>query len=310
MTTGPASVRLYDRIVSGRYPLAPLESTFTDAGAWAAAEQWTMREIQQCERIVADQIDEFVTANFTDPVAGTQTVDSYLLPNLIPPFPQLWIEWRVSDPYMRAKGFRLAGALVLCTTDKGAGMHGFEIRCFLDYERQHIFQITTAVMVASHIDTGDMSYMACVPDPQIYGLQREIAPGRSMASVLALSALTTVSFVNCRNVAMPWVQPPEKFARAYGRRTGKKLAPYRVIDIVPMSRFLSKQFGDERDPKRRAEMAFQTVRGHMKRYSDGAGLFGRHKGTFFFSAHDRGSADRKTRQGGYRIKFTGREKPK
>jgi hypothetical protein len=125
-------------------------------------------------------------------------------------------------------------------------------------------------------------------------------PGRTvLLDRQCLPFLLAVSFMNCRNVRLDWVHPPAALAKAFRRRNrGANLSPYRIIDILPMTRLLStlKSSDAEGDA-----MRFQTVRGHFKRYSQN-GLFGKHKGTFFFPSHERGSADRETRHGHYRIR--------
>lgn len=116
-------------------------------------------------------------------------------------------------------------------------------------------------------------------------------------------ALLTLSFMNCGNVVVEWLSPPLKLAKRHAGRTGRQPVKYAVIQIKAMTRLIPVPEPGEgaEDGKRRVSQEFRLIRGHFKRYEHGKGLFGQHKGTFFFSAHTSGTADRKSRQGGYRM---------
>ena len=302
MDTVP-SIRLYDRIVSRNVPLAPLGASFVASENWRSIEAGTRAKLAAIEgqRIVADKIDEFVTATFLDSATGNLLFDSHQMPNLIPPFETFWVEWAISDPFMRQRGLTMAGSLVQSVSSSELQLFGFELRFFLYAERAaYVFRMAHIALVSSTMTDGAMSKLAIVTDPEITGLQADVSLENSMVAAILPSALLTVSFMNCGNAQVSWVRPPEQLAKAFSRRNkGYKPSPFRTIDIVPVTRLMAE--------KRQAgegtrSTVFHTIRGHFKRYAD-KGLFGKHKGTFFFPSHQAGSKSENQRPGGYRIKL-------
>lgn len=297
-------IRLYDRIMAGRYQLAPFDlrnRAALDHNEWAGFSQAFGDLLVSAERIVADNIEEFCA----DAWPGHERMRADLLaeqiPNIIPPFPQFWVEWRNSQDYMRRKGWVAGG---VAATGEHLETGGWRIR-WIPVGAQD--QSPAGVLIAPFgwaetvtDENGSYLYTDCHVGGR-FVTERDRAEDEKWIGAHMYTFLTAISFMNCRNVELPWVQPSGKLARAFGRRNkGAKLAPYRTIDIIPMTRLIAEKAKAE--GRGRGEVAFQTVRGHFKRYS-GSGLFGKLKGTFFFGAHDRGTGERKTRQGGYRIKL-------
>jgi hypothetical protein len=116
--------------------------------------------------------------------------------------------------------------------------------------------------------------------------ERQLAIG-SLGS-LAFPAFLATSFLHCRNVSTQQHVPPPKLSKAFNRRHGRPLVQFKTLTIEPMKEVLRKQGRVEENglPK-----ALHLCRGHFKDYRNSAGLFGKHKGLFWWDLHARGDLE-------------------
>ena len=99
------------------------------------------------------------------------------------------------------------------------------------------------------------------------------------------SALLTLSFMNCRNVAVRDNVPPAPTARKARHLKGRAEVTYKTLEIRPMREVLRREGRSETEGLRRA---LHICRGHFADYT-GRGLFGKHFGRFWIPPHVRGS---------------------
>lgn len=100
-----------------------------------------------------------------------------------------------------------------------------------------------------------------------------------------------LSFMHCKNASLAEQPVPEKLERARRRRGDPlPLLRHHVLEIEPMKRLLR---GEGRADEVGLQQALHICRGHFKDYRQ-SGLFGRHKGLFWWDQHVRGSAERGT----------------
>jgi hypothetical protein len=99
-------------------------------------------------------------------------------------------------------------------------------------------------------------------------------------------AVLATSIMHCKNVAARRVSVPPKLAAANAKR-GRPRYSYSVLDIGPLKRVLSEDGGMSRGNS--FEKALHVCRGHFKDYRDGGGLFGRHRGIFWWEQAMRGN---------------------
>ncbi|MCC6362989.1 MAG: hypothetical protein IT165_05660 [Bryobacterales bacterium] len=105
---------------------------------------------------------------------------------------------------------------------------------------------------------------------------------------LALPALLATSFLHCRNVSTQQNVPPPKLSKAFNRRQGRPLVQFKTLAIEPMKEVLRKQGRVEQNG---LSKALHLCRGHFKDYRNSAGLFGKHKGLFWWDLHARGELE-------------------
>lgn len=107
----------------------------------------------------------------------------------------------------------------------------------------------------------------------------------SMAQAYLVAPLLAISFMHCKNVTMT------EHAGEPSRRRHKKTKPgrlsYHTLQIEPMKKVLR---AEGRSDEVGLRQALHICRGHFKDYRE-SGLFGRHKGIFWWDAQVRGSAD-------------------
>ena len=118
---------------------------------------------------------------------------------------------------------------------------------------------------------------------------------------LALPAYLATSFLHCRNVITEDKSPPPKLSKAHNRRHGEPLVRFKTLIIEPMKQVLRKQGQIEHQG---LSYALHLCRGHFKDYRNSAGLFGRHKGLFWWDLHTRGSLDQGAVVKDYEIKLS------
>jgi len=107
-----------------------------------------------------------------------------------------------------------------------------------------------------------------------------------------------ISLMHCKNVELVAQPQAPKLARAYRRRHKEPLLTYHVLDIEPMKQVLRDEGDAERSGLRHA---LHICRGHFKDYRE-RGLFGKHKGLFWWDSHVRGSGEVGTAIKDYRVR--------
>lgn len=105
-------------------------------------------------------------------------------------------------------------------------------------------------------------------------------------------------FMHCKNVTLD-APAVSRQVRRQSERRGTPLLDFRVINIEPMKRVLREEGGlGEAGPGR----ALHICRGHFKDYRDGPGLFGKHKGVYWWEGQLRSSLRRGPGDADYRVK--------
>jgi hypothetical protein len=123
---------------------------------------------------------------------------------------------------------------------------------------------------------------------------------RGVTMNLGFPAAFGLSLLNCKNVDMRAVHPPEKLAKRAQRKRGRPLAIYYVLDINPMRRILDTE--GEAQTKGLGH-AMHICRGHFKTYTEEAPLFGKRTGTYWWESQVRGKAEHGVVEKDYRIRL-------
>lgn len=101
------------------------------------------------------------------------------------------------------------------------------------------------------------------------------------------SAVTAFALMNCRNIRQEPSISHQKLDVARRRRGRLPLYRYHVLKLMPQRRTAFDRRGGDGDP-----LARHWVRGHFKTFTPERPLFGRETGTYWWSPHLAGTADR------------------
>jgi hypothetical protein len=107
------------------------------------------------------------------------------------------------------------------------------------------------------------------------------------------------SLLHCKNVTAKREPVASKLAKAATSR-GRPRFTYSVLDIKPMTQVLETEGGVGRGVG--LKQALHICRGHFKDYRDGQGLFGKHKGLYWWEQNLRGSIEQGVHDKDYRVK--------
>jgi hypothetical protein len=108
-----------------------------------------------------------------------------------------------------------------------------------------------------------------------------------------------ISLMHCKNVTATRESIAPKLAKAAQARRRPRFS-YSVLDIKPMTRVLEVEGGIDSGVGLR--QALHICRGHFKDCRDGRGLFGKHKGLYWWEQNLRGSIEQGVHDKDYRVK--------
>lgn len=111
---------------------------------------------------------------------------------------------------------------------------------------------------------------------------------RDLSCFVLDPCLLAISLMHCKNVTLEPHEPPPAVDKAHQRRQGRPLVRYHTLMIEPMKRVLRSEGQME---KTGLKNALHICRAHFKDFREGGGLFGRHKGLYFWASQVRGSLE-------------------
>jgi len=109
-----------------------------------------------------------------------------------------------------------------------------------------------------------------------------------MAEPLHHCALLTLSLLNCKNVTVKENEPSAIASKKWRKAHGEPLAKFKTLNIEPMRKILVREGGQS---EQGLKMAMHICRGHFRDYRE-HGVFGKHKGIYWWDSFVRGSVDR------------------
>lgn len=98
--------------------------------------------------------------------------------------------------------------------------------------------------------------------------------------------LLSLSFLHCKNVTQVVTDPIPKLNRARVKEGKPPFVRFHTLEIEPMKKVLRHQ---GREHEQDLAKALHICRGHFADYRNGAGLFGKHKGVYWWDSQVKGS---------------------
>jgi hypothetical protein len=140
-----------------------------------------------------------------------------------------------------------------------------------------------------HIDeTGQIATSAATGKPLFFA--QPFHERQSTALLDSTSFLHPVllglSFLHCKNVDV--IEAGGEKRTRTGKRKRHSIIRHHTLNIVPMQRVLAKEGRSETEG---LSSALHICRGHFKDFSRGAGLFGKHRGLYWWESQVRGKAE-------------------
>jgi hypothetical protein len=111
--------------------------------------------------------------------------------------------------------------------------------------------------------------------------------------------LLATSILHCKNVTAQRVAVPEALKRAAAKR-GRPIYSHSILNISPARKILKSE--GELSKGASLSKALHVCRGHFKDYRDGAGLFGKAKGIYWWEQALRGNVSAGVHVKNYRVK--------
>jgi hypothetical protein len=303
--------RLYDRISAeecrpwsfkdwpNREPNGPDEILPDGAHLPVALESFDLTKLDEAFVLVGDDVVRYLEHHLDE----LRTFD--IITNVAPPLPKMFIEFATTPRYKERNGLYSWGVSVESVDFEERGWEvegsrwGIELQVIFEPRKGYICGPISRSFVFAAPDgtlerespegraSGTHRWVRC--DPQWFvtdGPDKFTQEMESGLWELIVPALFTISLLHSRNVTAEPVEPPPTLSRSYRRRTGKPLSRYHVLKIEPMRKVLettgsasSKGLGH----------AVHMCRGHFKRYTDEAPLFGRYTGQWWWSSQKRGN---------------------
>ncbi len=211
-------------------------------------------------------------------------------PNVAPPFPCFWMEYRVprwissGEPPQRVPmefgGWRFG--FYWLAVDRPEASGGWELHSLIFTEDKEsglaigpMFSVRARTdakgqlleLAGQSIATGD-------PDPP----KEETESFHNDMMVLHYPAILAVCFMHCANVKLTDHKPKESHERRYQTLYGRAPIVYKTLDITPMRSVIRSEGGDKCGPRQ----ALHIMRGHFKHFEERP-LFGKHKGMWWSS---------------------------
>lgn len=319
--------RLYDRLlVEGcrpwsfrdwpvRPPDGPDEHLPDDARFPVAREAFDLAKLDGAFVLAADEVVRYLD-QFHESVRSFD-----IITNVAPPFPKMFIEFSALGVYKERHGLHSWGVALEAVDfaerewDVEGSRWGIELQVLFEPRKGYICGPVARSFVFAAPDgslerqspegkaSGTHKWVEC--DPQWFvddGADRFTSEMERGLWELIVPSLFAISLLHSRNVtARPAELPPSR-NRSRRRRSGAPLARYHVLDIDPMR----KVFESEGSASAKGlESAVHMCRGHFKRYTDDAPLFGRYTGQWWWSAQRRGNPTAGTVEKDYRLQMPG-----
>jgi len=214
-------------------------------------------------------------------------INKYDVPRIRPPYGAVWFEWAtlgLNDIEMQSYD-PTTGVYVEKATRKSLKTEG---HLLVQIEESNgllsLCMFTYNESIEGEIFPGHLPLVQCdklgnlVPIANTY-------QGAYIPNSISAVVLMSLGFLNCKNVTILSNQPPYKLQAARTKKGKRPLVTYHILEIKPMAKILRDEGHSETDGLKRA---LHICRGHFKDYA-ARGLFGRHKGMYWWDAQVRGN---------------------
>lgn len=217
-------------------------------------------------------------------------------PNVAPPFPCFWMEYRVPRTITSGKPSKqvrmeLAGQRVgfyWLGLDRANSDDGWSLTSLMFVEDEGW---AVGPVFSARVDTDaqgraiDLLYQNFIPDDaSVSEEERDFVRVNMMT--LHYPAALAICFMHCSNVEVVERHAKETHRLRHQRLYGRPPLISKTLNITPMRRIITSKGGADCS----LEQALHIMRGHFKRFEEKP-LFGKHRGMWWWSSQVRGSLE-------------------
>lgn len=235
-------------------------------------------------------VDEAIDAWIKGPEYIMETVGPQM-----PPFPAMWIEWETHLP-ADDNGPALdsySASMVYCADDQIA------YTCF-NKDVYGKIRMISPDLISEVGETGQMLNIGFRSAREAWTPTIELDFDKDKdvirALIINMPSLYTIGMMNCKNVSTTIHQHRSRSANPRIRKAEPKFEYHTIVLPQPKSRTGGGGGGSHGSP------ALHKVRGHFKRYTEDAPLFGKHVGTYWWPWQVRGTTDSGVVVSNYEVK--------
>jgi hypothetical protein len=233
----------------------------------------------------ASEIQKFLLDNII--VTIPQKVRLLEIPNLAPPYPQMWFEW---DAAGKRHGVYVSS---------GKNEEGWDLMfiCFLRASRLIMLPLVLRFKIppngripqdglesAYRVNGSSLNLL-----PQKHGevdmVELDVYSDKMFAE-FALPIFFALGLLHCKNIVT--IEKGGKNPNIKNRRHRSKGTVHYVLDVVPARHIKRTEY---EQPAKGSPQRIHFRRGHFKEYTAERPLFGKYTGTFWWEAHVAGNAD-------------------
>jgi hypothetical protein len=251
------------------------------------------RELSRGQNFFIENVAEYARMKGNEDGGG---VYPFRLPNLRPQFPTMWFEFSAKHIMLDPQSSNGSKVGIMVISDEDEDKKTVKISCCHYSKHQGIIIWHPAVPVFTVGFDGkfvkDESGKESIEVLHYLDTNSEAILDYIEGSAVTSSypALLAISLMNCKNVKRDRVDAPPKLQRSRVKSGKLPLMSYHVLNIDPMKEVLDAA-RREAGPGTSIAKALHICRGHFKDFTE-KGVFGKHKGWYWWHPHIRGTAHR------------------
>jgi hypothetical protein len=227
--------------------------------------------------LMSDNIQKFLLDNIETPAQ----IIYKDVPNMAPPYEEMWFEWKSYDGI-----FPRLGVHVHIAKQNMTG--GWNYRLAVHVETQQgaaMLPYVTAFSIPPSGRTASLLYRYFPAEPELES-EQHLNTCIPVLGACAGMVLFAIGLLHCKNVVS--IEKGGKNPNIKNRRHRSKGTKHYVLDVVPARNIKRTEY---EHPINGSPQRIHFRRGHFKEYTMDKPLFGKYVGTFWWEAHVAGSKD-------------------
>jgi hypothetical protein len=231
------------------------------------------------------------------------------VPNCAPPFNKMWFEWRMPE-YKNTEGkiervpceYKHVRNAIFCLSNWNDELEHWNVGFILFNSVRDIIILEgfTGFSVSKEGKVIFNSKQPIIINNSSILIKNGI-PKEDIASSIGFASTlvgVAISFMHCKNVISEEIRYPERLQRSRVKKGLMPLVIHKVLKIRPIKKILTEE---GKTQEHGMKHALHICRGHFKDFSRNKGLFGKHKGLYWWDMHTRGDSKQGVVEKDYKV---------